>query len=70
MAEKRNLSIEQTISRLLDEERMVDCCLKTIEVPEGDQMWVASVPTRAHIYTGYNATWAKLDAGTSLTSKD
>jgi hypothetical protein len=49
---------------------MVDLCLKEIEVGEGVDLWSVWLPTRAHIYTGYEAKWTRLPSTTAMISKD
>lgn len=61
-AAKRGLAIETTISRLLDEARMRECCLERVEVPAADgRRWTARTPLRGLIYSGYDIEWSPAD---------
>ena len=63
IAEKRGLTVQETVSRLLDEERMRDLYKRRIVVPaDNGQCWVAKTSARALMYSGYETEWTLVPA--------
>ena len=62
-AEKRGLTLQETVSRLLDEERMRDLYMRRIVVPaDNGRCWVAKISARGLMYSGYDTEWILVPA--------
>jgi hypothetical protein len=62
VSDRRQVSLECAALQLLEEERMRSLGIVRSEVSACGERWVAKMPTRGLIYTGYDVEWMRLIA--------
>jgi hypothetical protein len=58
-AARRAVSVEHAAFQLLQEERMRDLGVRTLDVTVGGEYWSARMPLRGVLYTDYATEWTR-----------
>ena len=60
IAAKRTITVSDAVQQLLEEQRMRERGLTSVDVPIGGTPWKATMPFRGLIYDGYETRWERL----------